>query len=304
MILSELPAAELARRMGGEGLAVQCGPFAVRVLSSIPAVNHGLARLYADHPLLETDAFADIEMRLVRRGRLGPFVAPQVMLDLDGEHPFTPLPLAHAFPFFEWALNWSIASSANQYLILHAAVVEQGGRALIMPGPPGSGKSTLSAALTAGRWRLLSDELTLVDTECCEVVPVPRPISLKNQSIALVRRHVPGAVLSEVTHNTFKGSVAHLKVPSAHVQRASETAKPGWIVFPKYAAGAASRLEPRSKANTVLELANNSFNYHIQGRQGFEVLADMVEASGCYDFEYSDLDEAVAILDRMARTRS
>ena len=36
-------------------------------------------------------------------------------------------------------------------------------RAVILPAPPGSGKSTLCAALVNRGWRLLSDELTLVD---------------------------------------------------------------------------------------------------------------------------------------------
>jgi HprK-related kinase A len=303
VILSDLPEGELARRIGGDGLTLECGPFVVRVTSPIPAIPQGLGLLYADYPVLENDEFADIAIRLVRHRRFARLGAPQVVFDFDGEQPFAPLPLAHAWPCFEWALNWSIASSANHYLVLHAAVLEHGGRALIMPGPPGSGKSTLCAALTGRGWRLLSDELTLVDMDRREIVPVPRPISLKNQSIQIIRNGLPGAVLSRTVHYTTKGSVAHLKPHPGDIRRAGETAKAGWIVFPRYAAGAPTRLAARSRADTVLELGNNSFNYHIQGRRGFEAVADIVEASQCYDLDYGSLDDAIATFERIAGTQ-
>jgi hypothetical protein len=297
MKLSELSAGELARRTSGEGTAFECGPFVVRVISPIPAIEHGLGLLYGDYPLHDSADFADVQVRLVPRRRV--LVEPQVILDFDGEHPFTPLPLDHAWPMFEWSFNWCIATSANYYLILHAAVIERGGRALVMPGPPGSGKSTLAAALIARDWRLLSDELALVDTGTRGVVPIPRPISLKNQSIPLIQNRFPGAVVSHPVHNTQKGSVAHLKVPADHIRRAQEMAQPGWAVFPKYTAGVKAQLIRRSRADTMLEFAYNSFNYHVQGRHGFDVLADMVQSMDCYNFEYSDLDEAIALLDRI-----
>ena len=65
----------------------------------------------------------------------------------------------------EWGLNWCVAGHAHQYLMLHAAALERNGRAVILPGDPGAGKSTLTAALMLSGWRLLSDEITLVDRE-------------------------------------------------------------------------------------------------------------------------------------------
>jgi HprK-related kinase A len=227
-----------------------------------------------------------------------------VAFNFDGNRPFQPLTIGHAYPLFEWALNWCIAIHAHQFVNLHAAVIERAGRVLIMPGPPGSGKSTLTAALVARGWRLFSDEMGLIDIEDRRFVPLPRPISLKNQSLDVIGRFAPGAVFNEVTHNTAKGTIAHMKTQADHVRRAGERAPGGWIVSPSYVAGAAATLRPQSKAKALMQLGRNAFNYNLQGARGFDIVGNLVDECACYEFEYGDLDEAVRCFDALAATAS
>jgi len=91
-----------------------------------------------------------------------------------------------------------------------------------------------------------------------------------------------------------------LRPPSDSVRRVNETAPPGWLVLPQYLAGAAARLEPLSKARAVAHLAENAFNFSLHGQQGFELLAAVVEASACFSFTYSRLDEAAEVFARLA----
>ncbi len=273
---------------------------AFRLRSDVPAVVRAVACLYPDYPLLDEHQFCDFELNVQRVAGLRRWLRPQVSAFYDGDPVFEPLPLGHAFPLMEWALNWCVTTHAFQHLSLHAAVVERGGRAVILPAPPGSGKSTLCAALVHRGWRLLSDELTLVSLADGRISPVVRPVSLKNRSIDVMRAFVPDAVFSEPTHDTVKGTVAHLRVPKAHIERMHETAWPAWIVFPRWESGAPATLTELPKPDTVLELGSNSFNVQTLGVAGFQALAQLVDGCACLAFHYGNLDEAMAVFDRLA----
>lgn len=253
----------------------------------------GIGLLYADYSLAEQNGFADFHVSLVRPRNLRRWFKPQVLFLSDGVPPFKPLPLDQAFPMFEWGLNWCVSSHAHRYLIIHAAVVEKGGYAAILPAPPGSGKSTLCAALVNRGWRLLSDELTMVRISDGKIMPLPRPISLKNQSIDVIKDYVPDAILSRKVLDTMKGTVAHMKAPTDSIACAAKAVSPAWIIFPKYQAGATARLEAISQSRAFMQVADNAFNYSLLGSKGFEVLAGVIDKSSSHVFTYSVLDEAI-----------
>lgn len=297
MKLREVARSAIHRQLANDGLTLQVGPFSFRLISSVAAIADDLVALYSDYPVLPPTHFADYTVDISRGKGIRRWLHKQAIFKFDGSEVFVPLPIDHAFPLLEWSMNWCISLHAHQYLILHSAVIERNGCAVIMPAPPGSGKSTLCAGLVHRGWRLLSDELALISLADTSITPLGRPISLKNQSIDIIRNFVPDAVFSRPVHDTSKGRVALLKVPTDHLLRIKETARPRWVIFPKYVSGSTARLTSRSKANSMLELGRNSFNYMVLGLTGFEVLSKVIDASDCYDFQYSQLNDAVAVFD-------
>lgn len=300
MIVSELKEKVLAGLLAGPGLRLRTGPVVTRIQSRLPAIARGLALHYAAHAVEEPEGFADFHVRIAPPRGLRRWLQPQVLFQFDGAPPFLPLPADQAFPILEWGLNWCVSAHCHRQLILHAAVVERSNRALVLPAPPGSGKSTLCAGLVSRGWRLLSDELALVDPATGNIVPLPRPVSLKNASIEVIRRFSPAAVLGPTVHDTLKGSVAHMTPPIESVRRAAEPARPRWIVLPRYEPGAAPRLEPLPRGRAFMQLVDSAFNYHLHGRRGFEVLAQMIEACACYEFAYGNLEDAVKSCEELA----
>jgi len=282
------------------GVNIGIGPFTVLLRSSVAALEEELARIYADYPIAESGSFVDFHIAVARPRGPRRWLRPQAILDFDGERPFAPSPLSQAFLLFEAGLNWLISERANQYLMVHAAGLERGGRAAIMPAPAGSGKTTLSAGLASRGWRLLSDELVLLEPEGGTIYPVVRPLSLKNDAVLLIQRYFRATVLSRQYTDTAKGDITFIKPPRESVLRAREPARPHWVVFPKYVAGTPAMLEPVSKACAFFMISDNSFNYAIHGRQGFDAVARLIDACSCYRFTYSSLDDAAATFDALA----
>ena len=297
--LGELSRTEVDGLLRGPGLYLQTGVFRFAIRSSFPEVAQALRRLYAAHDVAAEGEFADFHVR-VDAPPLRKFLRPQARFYADGQTPFKPLPRAQAAAMLEWGMNWCITAHAHQYLMLHAASLARDGWGLIMPAPPGSGKSTLAAALCFRGWRLLSDELTLLDPGNLDMAAVARPVSLKNASIEVIRSFVGDAVLSDTVRDTVKGTVAHLRPPAASVAAADALATPRWIVLPRYEADAPARLSPLPRARAFMELAQNAFNYSLLGEAGFGALARLVDNCNCYQFCYGDLEEAVALFAALA----
>ncbi|MFC0250938.1 HprK-related kinase A [Massilia consociata] len=300
LTVSSLAAPELRRRCAGAGLVLRTGPFTCRIRTDIAQLVDTMALLYADYPVAGEDGFADFQVTLRRSGGVRRWFHPQVRFEQDGASPFLPLPLAQAHPMLEWVMNWCVSTNAHTYLVIHAAVLERGACAVILPAPPGSGKSTLCAALASRGWRLLSDEMTLVRPADLALVPVPRPVSLKNASIDVIRAFAPDAVFGPAVPNTVKGTIAHMRAPGASIAAAGRVARASHVVFPRYEAGAATRLEAVPKAQMFTGLADNSFNYPVLGATGFDTLGRLVDACAGYRFCYSSLDEAMAVFDGLA----
>jgi HprK-related kinase A len=279
----------------------RAGPFLVSLQTDCPGVISLLADLYPVSEVIAGDRIFDFHIAVTRVPGLRRWWRPQVRFAVDRLVPFEPYPLDHAFPLLEWGLNWCIAMRAHQYLMLHSGAMERGGAALILPATPGSGKSTLSAALAFRGWRLMSDEFGLYDWESRTLVPLPRAVPLKNRSIEVIRHFAPEAYLGPVFPKTRKGDVAHLRPPAESLRRQGQPAEPRWLVFPRYEeqvrGGAALETITRDLAFT--RLAHNSFNYHLLGQTGFEALVGLVRRCECYSLVYRDLDDAIARLDEV-----
>jgi HprK-related kinase A len=277
------------------------GPFVVRLHTPIRPLMELVHWCYQDaHPAADDDLISfDVRVEpgpLYRR-----LFAPQVVFRADGQTPFQPFPLDHAFPLFEWGLNWCTAMRAHQYLMLHAGVLERDGLALILPAIPGSGKSTLSAALALSGWRLLSDEFGLLDYQQNLLQPLPRAIPLKNASIEVIRAFSAQAQLGPTFTKTRKGNVAHLRPPADSLRRQCQRTRPAWVVFPRFIPGSPLRLRALHPSVAFARLSQNAFNYRLLGASGFLGLRALVRDSRCWGAEFGDLSSILRALDELPR---
>jgi hypothetical protein len=299
-LVGELDPGDLAERLGGRGLAIACGGFVPRITSTLPGVVAGVRENYADHPIAGRDRIVDSRVIVRRLSRRRPWRPRRVTASVDESEPFVPVPETMAIPMLETALNFAIASRGHQYLVLHAGVVAREDGALLLVGASGSGKTTLSAALAFAGWRLLSDEMALVRTATGMVEPVPRPISLKNESIAIIRHRAPEARIGTPYPGTPKGTIAYARPPRDSLEAGERPARPAWIVFPRFSPDAAPDSRPVSRAMAFMRGTIQSPNYVRLGATGFRTLADLVERCPAHDMSYGRLDDAVDMVKALA----
>ncbi|MCB1844462.1 MAG: HprK-related kinase A [Halioglobus sp.] len=298
--LKDLPAREIAAALDEGALALHVGPYVYRLETNLPDVCRGLQTLYGDFPVAGKDAFVDFDVALVSRG-LPQRLRRRAEFLFDRQSPFDTIPCGQAYAFLEWGMNWSVSLHTNEHLKLHAAVVALDGIGVVMPGIPGAGKSTLCAALGLRGWRILSDEHALLPPDSTELIPLCRPVSLKNASIDIIREFSPDAVFGPVSRETHKGVVAHMKAdltPDSH----DATPVPARVMlFPRYSATEPQVLQPRQRTESFLLAAYHSFNYSLLGEQGFFAMRKLIASVPCYDLVYRDLDWAVGQMQELVR---
>src|SRR5215470_5446791 len=289
--------AELARG----GLALSIPPITVRLRSPMAFLADQIHSLYRDYEFVPADAYVDIDIRMLPVNGLRRWAGRQVQFVVDGVTPFEPFPLEHALPMFEWGLNWVVSHRLHGHLLLHCAVAARDGHAVLFPAWPGSGKSTLSAALACSGWRFLSDEYGIVALDDARLLPFVRPVALKNESIEVIRTFAPDAFIGPVFPKTRKGTVAHLRPPEGSLRHGADPVVAAAIVFPDFQPGAAVSVKRVPAAATFLKLAGNAFNYEVVGEAAFHAVAKLVRTCSAWVLQYGDLAAARTALDGIMR---
>jgi len=303
--LESTPPALIASSLKNVGLSLDYGACTVRIVAPHTEFETSLKTVYGAFDFIENPEFSDFHINLQRGSKIRRYIRPTVHFQIDGIRPFDPFPLSNALPLYEWGINWCFAQRFNQYILLHAGTLAQGNKGIVMAAVPGSGKSTLSAAMMLRGFRLLSDEFGVLDPATGGLLPMLKPIALKNQSIDIIRFFSDCASLGPTFVGTKKGDVAHLGPDRPSVIARHQAATPALIIFPRYEDGAKLTLTLQSPDLAFSRLAFNSFNYALLGPISFTAVAALAARCPAYELRYSQLDEAVNCLrDLVANTHT
>ena len=170
---------------------------------------------------------------------------------VDGQMLARGLSHAQALDVFESELQLSVARLARPEVFVHAGVVAVAGRAILLPGRSGAGKTTLVRALVAAGATYYSDEYAVLDREG-RVHPYARRPSVRKRAGHKERAPVP--------------------------RRRGRAGVPiGLVVVTRYVPDAEWALVPLSAGERVLALLANT----VPARdRPAEVLAVLARASG------------------------
>lgn len=188
---------------------------------------------------------------------------------------------------------------STPYLIaLHAGAVERDGKVIVMPAASGSGKSTLTATLMHHGFTLFSDETVVLDDDG-HVRPLSFGMNIKEGSWDILAPMYPE--LDELdTHSRFDGQGIRFLLPKKMHQG---TGKATHMIFPKYVQDAETAFVAIN-ANEALAKIQEA-TYQLQGSldaDKFRHILEKLIALPKYTLVYSDLDEAIGVIDRLLDT--
>jgi hypothetical protein len=204
-----------------------------------------------------------------------------------------------ALSWVVWDVNRSAAEASGQHLLFHAGALDAGGIGVLLPGTSGSGKSTLTAGLALAGLGYLTDELTALDLQSGQLLPYPKPITLKAGSFAVLPELDPDAGRSPGLGGgagRWAGEEWQVAVGGDTGRRVGQACAPRLVVVPRFAAGVPTHLTPLSNTEAFLSLALHAVNLLPHGVAGSAALGRVVAQSDCYALTMSDLDEACALV--------
>lgn len=191
---------------------------------------------------------------------------------------------------------WITAVNRYDYLMnLHAGVVGEQGRCVLLPAAAGSGKSSLTAALTRSGLGYYSDEVALIEPGTFQVPPMPLAICVKSTGWDVMSGIWP-ELSSLRTHVRDDGkTVRYLAPPPASIQTRPATVS--HIFFPRYAKDQDTALTPLSRSDAVTRLLGQcqAAPRRLKPRDIGEIVR-WIGAIDCYALTFSSLDQAVKLV--------
>lgn len=194
-------------------------------------------------------------------------------------------------PMLLWWVNRVVCFETAHRIMVHASVAAApGGAAVVMPAPAEAGKTTLVAGLVSAGFGYLTDEAAALDPATGQFDAYPKALSIDPGSWPLfpeLRPDVPDEL------RRFAARQWHVHPDAIRPGAIVGSAPPGWIVAPRYEAGAVTTMEPLQRPEALALLIGESFNLPRFGQAGLDALADLVRASSCWRLTSGNLGEAV-----------
>jgi len=160
---------------------------------------------------------------------------------------------------FESAVEVDLAERAQRHVFVHAGVVGWHGRAIVIPGRTGSGKTSLVESLVRAGATYYSDEFAVLDARG-RVHPFARPLRMRRD----------GGRLERLPPDRIGGRTGRTPLPV------------GLIVSTRYKAGARWRPRRLTYGEAMMELVANTVPARLRPRQALTVIAHAARSADAF----------------------
>jgi len=200
-------------------------------------------------------------------------------------------------PIVKAAVKYMATNRYPYFLQIHAAVLYNGEKCILLPGGPGNGKTTLTAALACSGLQYFSDEIALLEEESMQVRPVPISLTVKPEAVDLLSPFYPELRHLPVHCREDQEIVRYLAPVSCAVSSSERTYSIGWVVFPRYSPDAETRLHPLSRASALQRIMWECLVLpEPLNKRKVQSLVQWMREVECFDLPMSSLADAVQLV--------
>ncbi len=183
-------------------------------------------------------------------------------------------------------------------IAIHGAVVHNGSECVILAGPSGIGKSTLTAALIKGGLGYFTEEVAVLHRDTRRVLPLPAGLRIKEGSWEVMSRLYPHFVELPVYRLVDRGRLRYFPPPPQCCPCGYESGLPvRALIFPYYAPGEATNLWQVDQVEALHRVQDGGYEAGDRLDQArIRELIDWISGIDCFQMPVSSLDEAVTII--------
>jgi hypothetical protein len=205
----------------------------------------------------------------------------------------------HVLNHLFWHVNSECVWRTGDYFLIHAgAVVTPRGRGVLLPGASGTGKTTLTAALVRAGFGYLSDEAGAIDPVSRRLFPYPKALTFKEQKL----RDRLADMATCLEGSPIDGQW-HVRADEIRPGAVAGPCEVGYVIRPRYEAGAPTRITPMTTAETALCLMENALTLDSYRGRGLRLAGDIARAARGFTLVSGDLDEAVRAVVKLTQAR-
>ncbi len=251
----------------------------VAVAGDVEEVLAPLAHSFRD---LLVPAPSDLLDRLTVRSDQGRFVVDgaEQFADFDGS--------AHgALQCVKFEVVFRFVRAHPDLLWLHAGAAAHNGRAVVLCGAWGRGKSTLVSNLCLNGWSYLSDDIVPVSLTTGELVSFPLTPMMREHAPSQDERMLGPEEVAQLKKRTI--DLSSRLLPGGRCAIAA-------LVFPQYSPDAEMRLLRTAPASATLELLQNCLNLKTHRGEAVRYLGNMVARTPAFHLPYRNGEHAARLI--------